>query len=77
MGLKAYIAVFLIFLIVANIVVFFFVRGINLVDRFRSGVLILFEKYLPIDDPLLSFLLLSFVAITVVAFVMLTKFRNT
>jgi hypothetical protein len=77
MGLKIFVAIFLILLIIVNIIVFFFVRGVNLVDRFKTIVLSYIEKYLPIGDPLLVFLLLSFVAIIVITLVMLKVFAKT
>ena len=74
MGLKIYVLIFLLVLIIANIIVFFFVRGINVIDKFRLAVLDFINMYAPVGDPIIVFLILSLVVITVIALVLVKVF---
>ena len=71
MGLKLFVAIFLILIIVGNIIILFYVRGVNLIDKFRDIVLGVLHKYMPSVDPGVMLLLLSFVAIMIIVIAML------
>lgn len=71
MGLKLFVSIFVILLILGNVFVFFFVSGVNLIDKIKAIVLSYIGKYIPLADPLLIFLLLSFTAIIIIVIVML------
>jgi len=74
MGLKIYVLIFLLVLIIANIIVFLFVREINVIDKFRLAVLDFISRYAPVGDPIIVFLILSLLVISIIALVLVKVF---
>ena len=71
MGLKLLIGIFIVLILVANAIVFLFVRGVNVIDRARTLVLNFVATYFSVGDPLLVLMLVSFVAIIIIAIILL------
>ncbi len=77
MGLKLIILIFILILLIVNVIVFLFVRGINVIDKARTAVLGFIGRYFPVSDPLLIYTMVVFVGIIVVGIVLAKIFGKS
>ena len=77
MAMIKYILLFIIAIALINLLVFFFVRGVNVSSAAGSFLDTLKERYTFLQDPLVLLTVVSLVGLTVVAAILIRISENT